>query len=104
MTDYYLKFPSETSMQEALSEFYDSEGNLQSSSLDYAIDVVGTISKESGMLTHDGYGNIVPEIIQVNGWHVNVRTLTEASDEKFATLNDQYGVKPSPETPYRVWL
>lgn len=91
-------------MQEAFADFYDSEGNLMTSSYDYAIDVVGTIFKKTGGQTHDGNGNIIPEVTQVNGWHVNVRTISDRGEELFAPLNEAYGIDPSPENPVRVWL
>ena len=63
MTDYYLKFASES---EALAALEGYEG---------AIDVIG-------------------EIPDVTGWHVNVRG---EANEKLAAYDT------APITPYRVW-
>ena len=69
---------------------------------DYAIDIVGIISKPTGsMLTSDD-GNEYPEKAPIDGWHINIRLLNDTFREVTEAIDLTNGV--SPVTPSRVWL
>ena len=100
-TDFFLKLTSEADMATVLSAFYDDEGNLVGNTADYAIDVVGVLQEPTGnTLTSDGM--YYPEMSSLDGWHVNIRLLTEAMQDAVETLDNAHGVTPS--LPQRTWL
>ena len=78
-TDYYLKFADEANANSVLEGL---EG--------YSIDVIGIITKDSGLT--DAEGN--PIMVDLEGWHVNLRgVMTDAFD----------AYKVEPVLPYRVF-
>ena len=118
--DFYLKLSAESDMPTVMSAFYrqdyitnvDDEGvetqvadgdpYLVAHSHDYAIDVVGTIQEPTGTMLTDDEGNEYPEMSAVDGWHVNVRLVSDAMRETVEALDATHGV--TPVTPQRVWL
>ena len=119
-TDFYLSLASEADMPTALAAFYkqdyttivDPETGEESTQIegdpylvpftaDYAIDVVGTISKPTGNMLTDAEGNEYPEMAPVPGWHINIRLMGDAVRDTVEALDATYGVTPA--TPERVW-
>ena len=118
--DFYLKLASESEMPAVLSAFYrqdyvtnvDDEGvetqvadgdpYMVTHSHDYAIDVVGIIHEPTGVTLTDSEGMEYPEVVAVDGWHVNVRLVGDAMRETVEALDATYGVTPN--SPSRVWL
>ena len=85
-TDYFLKFADEA---EANGVLFEGETPKYT-----AIDVIGTIYKETGD-TLMGSGGSVPALEKLPGWHVNVRHMGEAPEL------DAY--KVDVKTPARMW-
>jgi len=119
--DFFLKLASEADMPTALSAFYrqDTETTVDDETgeetvinvgdpymlmqtADYAIDIVGIISKPTGNILTDADGNEYPEQAPLNGWHVNVRIVGDALRDTVEALDAIYGMIPN--TPARVWL
>jgi len=118
--DFYLKLIAESDMPTVLSAFYrqdyitnvdeegvetqvaDGEAYLVTHSHDYAIDVVGTIHEPTGTMLTDDEGNEYPEMADVDGWHVNIRLVSDAMRDVVEALDGAYGVTPN--SPSRVWL
>ena len=99
--DFYLKLTSEASMPSVLSAFYDDEGEVVSSTSDYAIDVVGVLHQPTGnTLTDDGME--YPEMEALDGWHVNIRLSSDTMRDAAEALDVSHGV--TPDSPKRVWL
>jgi len=117
-TDFYLKLASEDDMPTALVAFYKQdyttivdpntgeevtqlEGSpyLVQNTSDYAIDVVGTIWKPTGVMLADD----IPEMKALDGWHINIRLNGDARRADVEALS-AYFVDPEPITPSRVWL
>ena len=120
-TDFYLKLDSEADTPTALAAIYrqdtvtemDPETGeetvtnvgdpyLVMHSLDYAIDVVGTISEPTGNTLTDAEGNDYPETAPVPGWHINIRLVGDARRADVEAIDATYGVTPN--SPSRVWL
>ena len=102
-TDFYLKLASEASMPSVLSAFYDDEGGFVSGTADYAIDVVGVLHEPTGVTITNDDGMEYPEMVALDGWHVNLR-LSGDGRRADAEALVAYIVDPSPVTPARVWL
>lgn len=121
MIDYYLKLNSEADMPTVLAAFYKQdtvtetdpetgeetvtpvgEPYLVTATHDYAIDVVGTIYKPTGLMLTDDEGNEYPETAPISGWHVNLRLVTDAMQAEADALS-AYFVDPEPVTPARSW-
>jgi len=121
MIDYYIKMNAEADMPTVLAAFYQQdtvtetdpetgeetvtpvgEPYLVTATHDYAIDVVGTIYKATGNMLTDDDGNEYPEMAPLDGWHVNLRLVTDAMQAEADALAD-YVVDPEPVTPARVW-
>jgi len=119
-TDFYLKLSAESDMPTVLADFYrqdyvtnvDEEGvetsvadgdpYLVAHTHDYAIDVVGTIYEPTGETLTDDEGVAYPEMAPVDGWHVNIRLVSDAMRETVEALDASHGVTPN--SPSRVWL
>jgi len=120
-TDFYLNLDAEADMPTVLSAFYkqdyttivDPETFEESTQLegepyfvantsDYSIDVVGVLHKPTGnTLTSDGMEH--PEMVALDGWHVNIRLTGDNSRADVEALA-AYTIEPTPKTPLRVWL
>lgn len=81
--DMYLKFDSEEAATAALENYPGS------------IDIIGVIYKPTGQMLQSDDGE-VPEVVPLEGWHVNVRGPRLFDLEPF-------NVNPEPSTPVRVW-
>lgn len=121
-TDFYLKLASEADMPTVLAAFYkqdyttivDPDTGVESTQLeglpylvpttaDYAIDIVGTIWKPTGIMLTDADGNQYPEMAALSDWHVNLRLNGDAKRADAEALS-AYFVDPEPITPSRIWL
>ena len=69
---------------------------------DYALDVVGVIYRPTGVILTDADGNEYPEQAPLDGWHVNIRLVTDAMREVVEALDVTHGVVP--QHPARVYL
>jgi len=83
MIDYYLKFASKQEAETVLTDIKAS------------IDIIGTIYKPSGNVIIGNDNIEYPEILPLEGYHVNIR-----SNEHIAIL-EPYVINP--KTPSRVW-
>ena len=100
--DFYLKLTNEAAMTTILSDFYDEEGELVTNTPDYAIDVVGILHEPTGNTLTDDEGMEYPEMVALDGWHVNIRLLNDVVRDAVEALDVSYGV--TPDAPKRVWL
>ena len=120
-TDFYIKLASEADMPTVLAPFYrqdtetlvdDETGEetvvnagdtyMVMHTADYAIDIVGVISKPTGNILTDADGNEYPEQAPIDGWHINIRLLNGTFREVTEAIDLTNGA--SPVTPSRVWL
>ena len=120
-TDFYIKLASEADMPSVLAPFYhqDTETTVDGETgeetvvnvgdpymvmqtADYAIDIVGIISKPTGNILTDAEGNEYPEQAPIDGWHINIRLLNDTFREVTEAIELTNGT--SPVTPSRVWL
>ena len=101
-TDFYLKLTNEAAMPTALSAFYDEEGEFVGNTTDYAIDVVGLLQEPTGATLTDDDGMEHPEMVALDGWHVNIRLLNDVVRDAVEALDVSHGV--TPDAPKRVWL
>ncbi len=120
-TDFYIKLVSEADMPSVLAPFYhqdtetlvdDETGEetvvnvgdtyMVMHTADYAIDIVGIISKPTGNILTDADGNEYPEQAPLDGWHINIRLLNDTFREVTEAIDLTNGA--SPVTPSRVWL
>jgi len=95
--DLYLKFNSEN---QANSVLFNTQifGNETIKIPKYtAIDIIGIIYKPSGNMIQSEEGEF-PEMIPLEGWHVNVRVTPEEDISKL----EAYRI-PEPKAPLRVW-
>ena len=100
--DFYLKLTNEADMPTVLSAFYDEEGEFVGSTSDYAIDVVGVLQEPTGATLTNDEGMEYPEMVSLDGWHVNIRLLNDVARDAIEALDVLHGV--TPDTPKRVWL
>mgnify|MGYP003635233468 FL=1 len=101
-TDFYLKLVSEASMPSVLSSFYDEEGEFVSNTADYSIDVVGVLQEPTGVTITNDEGMEYPEMVALDGWHVNIRLSGDSMRDAVEALAVSHGV--TPDSPKRVWL
>ena len=120
-TDFYIKLESEADMPSVLAPFYhqDTETTVDGETgeetvinvgdpymviqtADYAIDIVGIISKPTGNILTDTDGDEYPEQAPLDGWHINIRLNGEGRREDVEAMDAAYGIKPN--SPSRVWL
>jgi len=101
MIDFYLKLLSEADMPTVLSAFYNEDGEFASNTPDYSVDAVGVLQEPTGnTLTSDGME--YPEMVDLDGWHINIRLLNEVMRDSVEALDVSHGV--TPDAPKRVWL
>jgi len=91
---YYLKFPNEKTATQLLEEagFLDEDKNIISCTHNYAIDVVGIITKGE---EYDEEGNVITQPITLSGWHINYVGKLPSDWEPFLV---------TPEEPIRVFF
>jgi hypothetical protein len=100
--DIHLKFPDEATaiglMLEVglLDQVTDIEGNVTNiQGQGQMIDIIGPIYKATGTMLTNQEGAEYPEMIDIGGWHVNMRgELPEALMPYKITVTG---------TPYRIW-
>ena len=104
MSDFYLKLTNEADMTTVLSAFYGEEGEFVANTADYSIDAVGVLQEPTGNTLIDDNGVEYPEMVDMQGWHVNIRILSDDAFLNYAveTLNEAHGVTPL--LPQRTWL
>lgn len=91
---YYLKFPNEKTAIQLLEKagFLDEYKNIISCTHNYAIDVVGVITKGG---EYDEEGNVITQPITLSGWHINYVGELPRDWEQYLV---------SPEEPVRVFF
>lgn len=91
---YYLKFPNENTAKQLLEEvgFLDEDKNIISCTHNYAIDVIGIITKGG---EYDEEGNVIVEPITLLGWHINYVGELPSDWEQYLV---------TPEEPVRVFF
>ena len=90
MIKYWLKFTDRAEAVLVLGGYYDNETNQFISDADMTIYEAGTLYKATGNVVDD-----VPEMVAVDGYHVNVLTRSEKP------FLDEYNVNPL--TPAFTW-
>ena len=119
-TDFFLRLNSEADMPTVLADFYSQDTTTEVDdetgeetvvnvgdpylvpyTKDYALDVVGVIHRPTGVILTDADGNEYPEQAPLDGWHVNVRLVTDAMREVVEALDVTHGLVPT--TPARLW-
>ena len=119
--DFYLKLDAEADMPSVLSDFYEQdyttivdpetgvestqiegEPYLVSGTADYSIDVVGVLHEPTGVTITNDDGMEYPEMVALDGWHVNIRLSGDGLRNEIKALDVSHGVTPS--APKRVWL
>lgn len=68
---------------------------------EHAIDIVGVIYQPTGVMITDEEGFEYPETAAVDGYHVNIRSLSGEVNELIESKLSDYIV--TPVTPNRVW-
>jgi hypothetical protein len=100
--DIHLKFPDEATatsrMLETglLQQVTDEDGNvINIQGQGQMIDIIGPIYKPTGTMLTDEEGMEYPEMIDVGGWHVNMRGEVPPSINPYIITVSG--------TPYRIW-
>jgi hypothetical protein len=109
MKAHYLKAVDEAALYEALeaaglyqkvySEF-DEDGNPVGEFEwqkvgEYDLDIIGAIFKPTGVML-SGEDGEYPEMEKIEGYHANIRGITEEQAEMLPTIE-------APDTPVRIW-
>lgn len=95
--DIHLKFPDEATatrlllaaglLQQVDGQIFQAQGKM--------VDIIGLIHKPNGVMLIDQNGNQYPKMVDVGGWHVNIRgELPNAIAQYKITVTG---------TPYRIW-
>lgn len=95
--DYMLKFKTKEEAETILKEIgilQEIEGVVMPA-FGSNVDVIGTIWKPDGTSTTTEQGFPLPNMVALDGYHVNVRATNQIPGL------EQYKVTPT--TPYRVW-
>ncbi len=97
--DYMLKFETKEQAETVLKEVglvQEVEGGIMPT-FGSNVDIIGAIWKPDGTFTNvvEGFGFPLPNMIMLEGYHVNVRAAGEIQ------ALEQYRVNPT--TPHRVW-
>ena len=117
MIDYYLKFANQAEAVNVLSKlsFLSEIGVVIVSTGLASIDFVGIIHKPTGNMLEDIDGNEYPELVPLEGYHVNLRLaslpVTQSVDEVTGEVTEIASPIPDllapyivePTTPSRVW-
>ncbi|MGL6122403.1 MAG: hypothetical protein ACRC1W_05145 [Shewanella sp.] len=99
MIDLYLKTASEEALSAELLKagFTQDEESKVIYHEGVSLDVIGVISKETGVMLTDAEGIEYPEMQAIEGWHVNLRTVDQKLADKLAHLS------VAVNSPARVW-
>jgi len=91
---YYLRFPNKKTAIQLLEKagFLDEDKNIISCTHDYAIDIVGIITKGG---EYDEEGNVITQPTTLPGWHINYVGELPSDWEQYLV---------SPEEPVRVFF
>jgi hypothetical protein len=90
---YFLRFPDESAWTAAATEAgFITDDTLAAYTHDYAIDVVGTITRGGEYDVETGDVIVAPEVL--DGWHVNFTGELPEGWEKYVV---------EPANPYRVF-
>ncbi len=95
--DYMLKFETKEEAETVLMEIgllQEVEGVVMPA-FGSNVDIIGTIWKPDGTSTTTEEGFPLPNMVTLDGYHINVRAASEIQ------ALDPYKVTPA--TPYRVW-
>ncbi len=95
--DYMLKFKTKEEAETILKEIgilQEVEGVVMPT-FGSNVDIIGTIWKPDGTFTTTEQGFPLPDMVALDGYHVNVRATNQME------ALEQYKVTPA--TPYRVW-
>jgi hypothetical protein len=95
--DYMLKFETKEEAETVLMEIgllQEVEGVVMPA-FGSNVDIIGTIWKPDGTSTTTEEGFSLPNMVALDGYHINVRAASEIQ------ALDPYKVTPA--TPYRVW-
>tara|TARA_R110001606_G_scaffold165418_1_gene309860 strand:- start:3302 stop:3613 length:312 start_codon:yes stop_codon:yes gene_type:complete len=103
MNDFYLKLTNEAAMPTLLSAFYNEESEFVSNTADYCIDVIGVLHDPTGVTLTNDDGMKYPEMVALDGWHVNLRLSGDGRRDDAEALV-ACTLDPAPATPLRVWL
>lgn len=68
---------------------------------EHAIDMIGTFYELSGNMLTDESGFEYPESVAINGYHINIRALSENAKQIIESKLSEYIVTPT--TPNRIW-
>lgn len=120
-TDFYIKLESADDLPVVFSAFYTQDYTtstdpdtgettqipvgdpyLVETGVDYAIQVVGSLSAPTGQILTDLDGNEYPEMAPIPGYHVNVRVLGDTKRADIEAIDSVYGIQPN--SPSVVWL
>ena len=95
--NYYLKTTDEAALWTALeaANLAVKDGDpLEWRFTGVALDIIGTIYKQTGAMLTDEEGMQYPEMVAVEGFHANL--IDDEGIEGLPTID-------APTTPYRVW-
>lgn len=101
ISDFYFKFADKEAIADhlALPGFYrNMAGELVHDNRRVSVVEVGVISVPSGEVVISD-GEEIPVMQQIDGWHVNIRSLDDELSKKLTSLPNQ----EFPETPIQVW-
>jgi hypothetical protein len=100
--DIYLKFPDEATAISLMLETgllvqltLDENSTINVQGPGQMIDIVGAIHKPTGAMLTNEDGFVYPEMVDVGGWHVNMRGELPASIAPYKITVSG--------TPYRIW-
>jgi hypothetical protein len=95
--DTHLKFPDESTATRLMLEagLLQQRGDLIVQGQGQMIDIIGLIYKPTGAMLTDEQGNQHPEMVDIGGWHVNMRGELPEALTPYKTI-----VK---STPHRIW-
>ena len=120
-TNFYIRLESESDLPNVFSDFYRQDYVQEydeeieaivnapigdpyfvTHTSDYAIDIVDTIYKTTGVILTDSNGEEYAEQIRMDGYHINIRLVGDNFRQIVEEIDAVYGVDPV--TPNRIWL
>ena len=100
MQDYYIKAANEHDLYQALVDADLVEFNeeaLKYMPKNIALDVIGVIFKQTGNTISTEEGYLMPEVVELDGYHANLRGSLTEEQMRILPLID------APSTPHQVW-
>ncbi len=98
IVDIYLRAADRETIDAALAAAKLTNGEGRPESPDIRWSRIGTISRPTGAFADDGAAIMA----DIEGYHVNLRLLRDATDDELGALAS-VTIAP-PATPYRVWF